>query len=298
MRVKSANAATLAGQARDFKEQPSVAERREKGRSLRESVARESHSAWNPPKDRRDPVEITIESEKGRLPELVPIRHERMSQSAFGFLRGSAAVMAADLAHTPNSGINVQICGDCHLLNFGGFVTPERNQIFDIHDFDETARGPWKWDLKRLVASMVVAGRHIGLDERDSVRAARAAVRGYRERMAEYSHMHVLDVWYDKIDLPKVVEELPNEELRERVKNVSKKRARERWRSTFFPNLSNNMERLPSSRIIRRSSTIFALRRSRPNTAERSTRRLPTTANRWQKTIASCSTAFAIATWR
>jgi len=227
MRAKRADDTARPSWRRDHTEQLSAAERRLQGRTLRDNVPRESHGTWNPPKDRRDPVEITIASEHGRLPELLPIRHERMSQSAFGFLRGSAGVMAADLAHTPNSGINIQICGDCHLLNFGGFATPERNQIFDIHDFDETARGPWEWDLKRLAASIVVAGRHIGLEESDSVRAARGAARAYRERMAEYSHMRVLDVWYDKIDLARVRQEAPNEETRERVKKrIEKARAR------------------------------------------------------------------------
>jgi len=265
MRVKRANDAPLPGVARNYQEQPSAAERRSQGRSLRDSVLRESQGAWNPTKDRHDPVEITIESEKGRLPELVPIRHERMSQSAFGFLRGSAAVMAADLARTPNSGINVQLCGDCHLLNFGGFATPERNQIFDIHDFDETARGPWEWDLKRLAASIVVAGRHIGLSESDSVRAARAAARGYRERMAEYSRMRVLDVWYDKIDLIAVLEEAPNEEVRERVKKRIEKARAQSVAEHDFPKL---VERQGTTTLIKDNPPLIYHLRSARKQAE------------------------------
>ena len=139
-------------------------------------MPREEHGGWKPPKDRRDPVELVLESNQGRMPELVPIRHGRMLQSPFAFYRGTAGLMAADLAHTPNSGLRVQACGDAHLMNFGGFATPERNVIFDINDLDETLPAPWEWDLKRLTASVVVAGRHLGLRENESVRAAGATV--------------------------------------------------------------------------------------------------------------------------
>ncbi len=214
----------------------SPSDRRDQGRSLRDKVPRESHSGWKAPKQ-RDPVAIVVDSDKGRLPELIPLRHTRMAQSAFGFLRGSAAIMAADLAHTPNTGINIQICGDMHLLNFGGFATPERQQIFDIHDFDETLRAPWEWDLKRLAASVVVAGRHIGLAESDSARAARAVVRAYRERMAEYSRMRLLEVWYDKLDVAKVLQAAPNEEVRERVKRRFEKARAQSVAEHDFPKL-------------------------------------------------------------
>ena len=119
-----------------------ASERRAEGKALRENVPRETHAGWKPPKDRRDPVELLLETNEGRLPELVPIRHGRMVSSPFAFFRGSAAQMAADLAHTPSSGLRVQACGDAHLLNFGGFATPERNIIFDINDFDETLPAP------------------------------------------------------------------------------------------------------------------------------------------------------------
>jgi uncharacterized protein (DUF2252 family) len=115
------------------------------------------------------------------MPQLVPIRHGRMVQSSFAFFRGAAGLMAADLAHTPQSGLKVPACGDAHLMNFGGFATPERNFIFDINDLDETLPAPWEWDLKRLAASMVIAGRHIDLSESDSTRAAAATVSSYRE---------------------------------------------------------------------------------------------------------------------
>ncbi|HSQ64742.1 MAG TPA: DUF2252 domain-containing protein [Polyangiaceae bacterium] len=187
----------------------SPAERRDRGRALREKVPREKHAEWKAPKDRRPPLDLLRENDEGRLPELLPIRYGRMAQSAFGFFRGSPAVMAADLARTPSSGILVQACGDAHVTNFGGFATPERNIIFDLNDFDETLQAPWEWDLKRLVASVVVASRQNGFSERDGVRAARGAVTAYRERMAEYARMKVLDVWYDRITLDDVLRAAP-----------------------------------------------------------------------------------------
>jgi uncharacterized protein (DUF2252 family) len=204
-----------------------ASERRAEGKVLREDVPREAHGGWKPPKDRRNPVELLLESNEGRLPELVPIRHGRMVQSPFAFFRGSAALMAADLAHTPSSGLRVQACGDAHLMNFGAFATPERNVIFDINDFDETLPGPWEWDLKRLAASVVIAGRYLKLSESESSRAAIATVRSYRERMADYASMRALEVWYDHIDIERLLKEVPSEEARERAEQrVEKARSR------------------------------------------------------------------------
>ena len=129
---------------------PAPDERRARGKALRHAVPREAHDGWKPPHDRRDPIELLSESNEGRLPELIPIRFGRMLQSPFRFFRGSASVMAADLATTVQSGLRVQACGDAHLLNFGGFATPERHLVFDINDLDETLPAPWEWDLKRL----------------------------------------------------------------------------------------------------------------------------------------------------
>jgi uncharacterized protein (DUF2252 family) len=177
-----------------------VRDRLAQGKALRKKAPRSGHALWQPPADRPDPVALLEETSKGRLPNLVPIRHKRMVKSPFTFLRGSAAAMARDLAATPISGITVQLCGDCHLLNFGLFATPERNLIFDINDFDETLPGPWEWDIKRLAASFVVAGRHNGVPERSCRDAAEAVVRSYREHLQAYSTMGVLEVWYDRID--------------------------------------------------------------------------------------------------
>jgi uncharacterized protein (DUF2252 family) len=220
-------------------------ERRAEGKALRDAVPREAHGSWKPHKDRRDPIEIIIESNEGRLPLLVPIRFGRMLQSPFAFFRGSARLMAADLANTPNSGLRVQACGDAHLLNFGGFATPERNVIFDINDLDETLPAPWEWDLKRLAASVVIAGRHLDLSESDSARAAAAAARSYRERMADYAFMRALDVWYDRIDIERLLEEAPDEEVRERA---AKRIEKERMRNVVeydFPKLAEQEGELP-----------------------------------------------------
>lgn len=181
----------------------SAEERRAKGRALRDTVPRVSHGGWKAPKNRRDPIEITTESNVGRVLDLIPIRFGRMSASPFAFYRGSAALMAADLATTPTSGLRVQACGDAHLMNFGGFATPERNTVFDINDLDETLPAPFEWDLKRLAASIVIAAQHLRLPDSDAARTVVEVVREYRERMANYSSMRTLDVWYDKIDLQK-----------------------------------------------------------------------------------------------
>jgi uncharacterized protein (DUF2252 family) len=220
---------------------------RASGKMLRDAVPRKSHAGWQPGKKRRDPIEIIIESNAGRLAELVPIRHGRMLQSAFAFLRGSAAIMAADLATAPATGIHVQACGDCHLLNFGGFATPERNQIFDINDFDETLPAPWEWDVKRLCASLVVAGRHIALKEREAESAARAAVAAYREHIREYARMHVLDVWYERIDSGKVLPALPSE-ARDRLSMRAEKIRRRRVIEHDFPKLAEKTGKGPRIR--------------------------------------------------
>jgi uncharacterized protein (DUF2252 family) len=179
----------------------SAGERRAKGKALRDRVPRASQTGWKAPKGRRDPVELLSESNAGRVQSLIPIRFGRMSASPFAFYRGSAALMAADLATTPASGLRVQACGDAHLMNFGGFATPERNVIFDINDLDETLPAPFEWDLKRLAASVVIAAQHLRLSDSDAARVAMDVVREYRERMANYASMRALDVWYDRIDL-------------------------------------------------------------------------------------------------
>jgi hypothetical protein len=157
-----------------------LGERLARGKALRQHVPRSAHAHWEPAPDRPGAVAMLEASSQGRVPELVPIRYSRMLPSPFTFFRGSAAAMAFDLAATPTTGIHVQLCGDCHLMNFGGFGTPERNFIFDLMDFDETLPGPWEWDVKRLAASIVTAGRAIGVSECHCEEATLACVRNYR----------------------------------------------------------------------------------------------------------------------
>jgi uncharacterized protein (DUF2252 family) len=223
----------------------SQAERRAEGKALRDAVPRAEHSGWKPPKDRPDPVEIVLAANEGRIGDLVPIRHGRMAQSPFAFYRGSAAIMASDLADTPSSGLRVQACGDAHLSNFGAFATPERGVIFDINDLDETLPAPWEWDIKRLTASVVLAGRHIQLKQKETARAARAAVRSYREHMAEYAFTKALDIWYDRIDLQRLLDATPDEESRARLaKAVEKARGRS-VAEHDFPKLAEDVGSTP-----------------------------------------------------
>ncbi|PWS36081.1 DUF2252 domain-containing protein [Falsiroseomonas bella] len=188
---------------------PSTGERLEAGKALRNTVPRSSHAVWKRPANRKDPIGLLQESDTDRLPELVPIRYGRMLQSPFAFYRGAAAVMAADLAMTPATGHRVQACGDCHLMNFGGFATPERNILFDINDFDETLPAPWEWDVKRLVTSFVLAARSNRLSDKIGEEAAVACARSYRKRLREYAEMHPLDVWYARITAQDVMDTLP-----------------------------------------------------------------------------------------
>jgi uncharacterized protein (DUF2252 family) len=201
----------------------SLAERTAAGKALRDKVPRSSHEDWKPAPNRSEPVALLEESNQGRLPELLPIRYGRMLTSAFAFLRGSASIMAADLSETPKTGIKVQACGDCHLSNFGGYGTPERNLVFDVSDFDETLPAPWEWDVKRLAASIVVAGRSLKLSDKTSQEAARTAVQSYREHMNEYAQMTVLEVWYSHIGVESLLTFTRNAKEQKKLKQEVKK---------------------------------------------------------------------------
>ena len=176
------------------------AQRRQKGKSLREKAPRTSHGDWQPAADRPNPLDLLQAQDEGRLQRLLPIKYGRMLASPFAFLRGSAVVMAADLAHTPTSGLQVILCGDAHLSNFGFFASPERRLVFDLNDFDEAFPGPWEWDVKRLAASAAVAGRDNGSNDKTNRSLAQEAVRAYRRAMARFSEMRTLDVWYYYVD--------------------------------------------------------------------------------------------------
>ena len=218
--------------------------RRAHGKSLRNSVPRRAHAGWTSPADRLDPVDLLIASNAGRLPQLIPIRFGRMKQSPFTFYRGSAGLMAADLSTTPVSGLRVQACGDAHLMNFGGFATPERNIVFDINDLDETLPASWEWDLKRLAASMVIAGRDLGLNESDCADAADATTRSYRKHMVDYSRMRALEVWYETIGVEAVLASQEGE-ARTRIRQRVEKAQQRSTPEVIFPKLAEQSGDLP-----------------------------------------------------
>ncbi len=171
------------------------------GRAARSKVPRSSHEGWTPHPDRPDPVGVLEAQAESRVQELLPIRYGRMLETPFTFYRGAAAIMAADLADTPVSGIDAQLVGDAHLSNFGAFAAPDRQLVFDVNDFDETYPGPWEWDLKRLVASFAIAGRHRGFSDRERRDATLAATRSYRTAMKGFANMRAIDVWYERLDV-------------------------------------------------------------------------------------------------
>ena len=209
----------------------SPGERVARGKAARNEVPRSSHGRWEPAADRPDPVALLEEQGATRVPELVPIRYGRMLVSPFTFYRGAALIMAADLAATPRSGLNAQICGDAHLSNFGVFASPERQTMFDINDFDETLPGPWEWDVKRLAASFEIAGRDRGFDPAERAVIVTAGVAEYRLRMSQAAEMRNLDVWYSHIEVDKLFSQLKaNATKKQRAKakkNLAKARTRD-----------------------------------------------------------------------
>ena len=219
------------------------------GKKLRERVPRSAHGDWKPPSNRADPLAVLRQSDQGRLSALLPIRYERMRASPFAFLRGAAAVMAADLSTTAATGMRVQVCGDCHVGNFGGFGTPERRLVFDINDFDETLLAPWEWDLKRLAASVLVATRVAGFTERRCRVIARITAEAYRTHMHRYAEMPALGVWYSHLDLSLLADHAPTPAARKRWQRVIATAAR-RTPDREFPKIT-------------------ALRRGKPRIADR-----------------------------
>lgn len=193
-------------QAAESKRAPTIHELQDRGRALREQTPRSRHRIWAPNPSRPDPVKLLEEEDSTRLKQLLPIKYGRMMESPLAFMRGSAVVMASDLATTPVSGLQVQLCGDAHLLNFGVFATPERKLVFDINDFDETYPGPWEWDLKRLAASAVVAGREKGFGDETSRKLAMAVSKYYQRAMLRLAQSAFLNVWYFQVDVDKVLE--------------------------------------------------------------------------------------------
>lgn len=210
----------------------SKAERYEKGVAIRKVVPRSSHQEFTLTEDREDPIDILIKSSIGRIESLLPIRYRRMIESPFAFFRGAAAIMAADLVHTPNTAIELQLCGDCHLMNFGGFATPERKLVFDINDFDETFPGPWEWDVKRLAASFAIAGRWRKFSNKNCKEFAWHAADSYKRHMLEYSKLSALQIWYAHIDLADLIELGNDNDMKEfhqkRIKKAAEYTAHEK----------------------------------------------------------------------
>ena len=214
-------------------QRPTRKEQYAAGKALRASCPREGHAAWKTPPNRRDPVELVLSAEKGRLRELLPLRHGRMVRSAFTFYRGAALTMAADLATTPSTGVRVQCCGDAHLCNFGGFATPERRVIFSINDLDETLPAPWEWDVKRLAASFAVACRDRGLGDDTAKDVATTCVRTYRESMAEFSQLKSLELWYRALSAEELLDGLPAKLRKRGLKRIEKEEAKSRGEEMF-----------------------------------------------------------------
>jgi len=209
-----------------------------RGKAFREKVSRASQSDWAAPADRPDVIETLQRSDRGRVPELLPIRYGRMRQSAFAFFRGSAAVMAWDLSRTPTTGIRVQACGDCHAANFGGFASPERRLLFDINDFDETLPAPWEWDVKRLAASVVLASRELGMGGGRCDDAVLDMAESYRQHMREYAEMRALEVWYSRMDAEVFIEEASTAAARKRWQEVEED-ARLQTAEHIFPKIAD-----------------------------------------------------------
>ena len=197
-------------------------ERAAAGKAAREKVPRSSHGEWKPAARRRDPVKVLEDQAKSRVPELVPIRYGRMLASPFTFFRGAAAIMAMDLAKTPESGLRVQACGDAHLSNFGIFAAPDRSLVLDVNDFDETLPGPWEWDVKRLAASFAIAGRDRDFTPKETRAAVLRTVRSYREAMREFAAMRNLDVWYARLDVDTLLADLAKVADRKQMKVAQK----------------------------------------------------------------------------
>ncbi len=232
------------------------------GKKFRDACPREAHAVWKAPAGRPDPVSLVLEADKGRVPELLPLRHGRMALSPFTFYRGSALNMAVDLATTPSTGVRVQCCGDAHLGNFRGLATPERRVIFAINDLDETLPAPWEWDLKRLAASFVVACRNNSLSESIARDAVLTCVRSYREQMREFSDMNPLDLWYSAVDIETIIATIDDPKFRDRaIKRVNKERTR-RVEEDLFPTFKGASGKAPV--IEDQPPTIFHVKGHKP----------------------------------
>ena len=227
-----------------------------KGKTIRDATPLQDHQIVPPRPKRFSSIAVLERSNEDRLEDLIPIRYSRMLVSPFSFLRGSAALMADDLSRTASSGIYVQACGDCHLLNFGAFATPERKLVFDINDFDETLPAPWEWDIKRLATSFVVAAEDSQLSKASAQRIAKTCVQSYRENMRTYSKQSPLEVWYGHLDLEKFAKEAPNKTTRLRRERLIRK-AEKQVAEYLFPKITTEVN--GDKRLIDNSPLIYHL---------------------------------------
>src|SRR5262245_23173639 len=240
MRTKDAHhRKTLAGPHRRRTRQPAPEPagreaRKLQGKTLRRTCARSSHSGVVLGQPERDPLALIEESDRDRVESLLPIRFTRMAESPFAFFRGTAVLQAHDLQGTPSAGLLVQLCGDCHLMNFGGFATPERALVFDINDFDETLPGPFEWDVKRLATSFVLAARWLGFPAADARRAAESVVEAYRTALARFAEMSVLETWYAKVSMEEVFQEYAGDPKILKLLKTSVEKARENTTEHVF----------------------------------------------------------------
>lgn len=232
----------------------------EEGKKLRKKVPRSTCGEWNVRAHRKEGVEHLKKQEETRVPELVPVRHERMAQSAFAFYRGSAAIMAADLAETKTTGVYVQACGDAHIANFGIFASPERRLVFDMNDFDETLPAPWEWDLKRLLTSIEICGRDRKFSEEERTEAVLAAAAQYRKAMRYFSNIGNLDVWYEHIDISSALSSQEDRLSPHAQKTIQKvlKKASNKNRNTAFSKFTEQVD--GKTQIITNPPTIVPLR--------------------------------------
>jgi len=212
---------------------PTEAERASRGKAARSEVPRRAHGDWYPPPARVDPVAVLEEQDKTRLPDLVPIRYGRMLVSPLTFFRGAAAIMAADLADGPRTGLQAQLCGDAHLSNFGIFAAPDRRLTFNVNDFDETLPGPFEWDLKRLVASFAVAGRERGFGRKARAGISSAVARSYREAMRNFASMRTLDLWYARVEVDELARSFSQQASSKDAKRLERDLAKARTKDSL-----------------------------------------------------------------
>jgi uncharacterized protein (DUF2252 family) len=240
-----------------------------RGKAARAEVPRRVHGEWEPSPSRADPVDLLEEQARTRVPELVPIRYGRMLTSPFAFYRGAALIMASDLAGTPNSGLRVQLCGDAHLSNFGVFGSPERTLVFDINDFDETAPGPWEWDVKRLAASFTVGGRGNGFSAEERRGVVLATVQSYREAMSRFAGMRNLELWYANLPVDQAFRQFAAGTDRKRLKRTKAEIAKSRTKDSMhaFDKLTRLVDGSP--RIISDPPLIVPLDELVPDISER-----------------------------